>query len=162
MTYADSDKAILQNHIAAVDGWISLYRSDAVNDAVGAVEMVFNEQIPEIRRIRWFSIASPVELLNLWTRFIETDDANKERKESVFDFYVNGTAYMQLMAPIASAHADSFYAHVAHSLTWTQRAGVVPDIVRENSTTKENTVKMLKDNPWALFLILLSLIPPRV
>lgn len=162
MTYADSDKATLQNHIAAIEDWINLYRSDVVNEAVGAVEKIFNEHYLEIRRIRWFSIASPVELQSLWVRFIDIEDSNKELKESVFDFYVGGTSYMQLMAPVASAHADSFYAHVAHSLTWTQRSGVVPDTVRENSTTKENTVKMLKENPWALFLILLSLIPPRV
>lgn len=162
MTYADSDKAILQSHIAAVEDWMSLYRSDVVNETVGAVEFIFKEQLPEIRRVRWFSIASPVELLSLWKRFVDIDDEDRERKESVFDFYVNGTSYMQLMSSLASAHADSFYAHVAQSLTWTQRAGVMPDLIKENSTTKENIVKMLKENPWALFLILLTLIKPPV
>ncbi|MNG14900.1 hypothetical protein D3C84_986920 [compost metagenome] len=107
-------------------------------------------------------MASVNELATIWYRFVENEDLEGEGREGVFDFYTQGVTYMEMMAPIASGHLESFLAHVAKAVTWPERSVVVSDIVRDNASSYENVLTMLKGNPWVVFMIILGMMPTKV
>ncbi|MNP88979.1 hypothetical protein D3C85_13730 [compost metagenome] len=162
MAYTDNDRIMLQDRIVAIGDWLNLYCADRVNVASGATQQILQNDIHEIRRIRWFSVASVNELATIWYRFVENEDLEGEGREGVFDFYTQGVTYMEMMAPIASGHLESFLAHVAKAVTWPERSVVVSDIVRDNASSYENVLTMLKGNPWVVFMIILGMMPTKV
>lgn len=162
MIYTDNDRAILQTRIDAIHGWINIYRNDKAYAAVGAVNQVLETDLLEIRRIRWFSIAGDDELSLIWHRYFDNEAVSGEARESLFDFYAQGVQFMEMMAPVASGHLESFHAHLARSVTWPERTSVIGNVVQENTSTYSNLLAMIKNNPWVVFLIVLGMMDVKV
>jgi len=162
MVYSDNDRAILQSRINAIQEWVALFSRDSVNNAIGAVNHVVNNDLPEIRRIRWFSVASENELSAIWYRYFENITLDGEVKESVFDFYALGVQYMEMMAPIASGHSEGFQAHLARSITWPERTVVIGESTKDNISSYGNVMSMIKSNPWVMFFIILGMMDVKV
>lgn len=158
-TYAESDKAALEAHLEAVDNWVGMWASDVANLACGAVKYFLDEQLLEIRRIRWYSITSEAELKEIWAKFIQPKAIDGEQAESILDFYITGTSYMQVLCPIATTHYDQFTGHLAKAMVWPKSATVASDLVRQNSANTAEFSQLIKSNPWMVFLIILSILP---
>lgn len=156
MSSQDMATSALTAYIESVRRWHETFTRDPVNSALGLTE-ILSSDLMELRRVRWYSI-NEVALEQLWMRFIAPRDDIEvnELKETVFDYYINGATFMIMDNPIVDAKYRNLIAHLAHSLSWVSRSTLTPEYVREYSSQIEDMTKILEDNHWILFLILMS------
>jgi hypothetical protein len=156
MSFATTDRQTLDSLQASVRTWQIEFFKDQVNAALIEAQF-YNDDLPELRRVRWYGVRNATDIEQLWKRFVDNAGLEGEARNSMFDFYMNGATYMWLQNPTASGHYDSFINHLASSLAWPSSATALPDDVREHVGTYEELKTILKGNHWLIFMILLSL-----
>lgn len=155
MAPALGNKAILNNLVGSIAEWTRIAFEDSVSAALGLRETL-SEDMVELRRIRWFSMSAAPELDKLWLRYVDRDIENDEAKQSLHDYVMLGTTYMMMQNPLTDEEYNGFIDHMAKSISWPNRATLIPDALREYFGQEEVFKKLLSTNHWLLFLILLS------
>ncbi|QTH80283.1 hypothetical protein PA10_00083 [Pseudomonas phage pPa_SNUABM_DT01] len=157
--YAVHDKRILEDLKQALRNWCNIFFADPITAALGVKEHIVNNDLPELRRIRWYATSDEMAAEKLWLRYIDNQEleANSELRNTVFDFYMSGATYIWLHTPVASGHLDQFIGHLTQSLTWAKSCKFVPEAAREYMSTPEEMKTFLKGNHWAVFMVLLSM-----
>jgi hypothetical protein len=154
---ADIDKRILDGLMKSSEVWLSGFFDNKVNLALGLKEQFYEQDLPQLRRIRWYSIRDMVEAQGLWLRYVDNEELEGEAKQTMFDFYMNGSTFVWLNNPIPSGHYEGFIAHLAASLSWPSRASAIPAETREHVASSEQMAELMKNNHWLIFLMLISL-----
>lgn len=157
MTMADTDKRILDGLSESVARWTNLFFSDEIIQVLGIKTHFIQNDLPELRRLRWFGLHDTAALEKLWKRFVENGDLEGEERQSMFDFYMNGATFMWMNNPVPSGHYDSFISHLATTLSWVKRAPAVPTDTREHVGSYDEMKAVLKDNHWVVFMVVLSM-----
>jgi len=158
MASADNDRSTLDALNAAMQRWVDLQFNDVTNSAIGLMDHILGNDLPELRRVRWYAQHDAVHAETLWKRYIDNAELEGELKETVLDFYVTGASFIWLNTPIATANYNSFIDHLANNLSWMQRCALVPPDIKEHVGTVEQIKGFLTGNHWALFLVLLSML----
>lgn len=158
MSIADSDKITLKRLQDSLVLWDQTFKRDPLNQALGVCETL-QEDLLDIRRVRWYSLAGIAGAEDLWRRHVECEGLTGEVREGVLDYYMNGATFIMLNTPMAHASQTSFIRHLCESLTWVNRSPLVPTHIREYALGFEDFVKLVSDNHWILFMILLSITP---
>ncbi len=156
MSFAVNDRQTLDSLQSALKTWQTEFFKDQVNAAL-IQDQFYSNDLPELRRVRWYGVRSAADIERLWKRYVDNADLEGEARNSMFDFYMNGATYLWLQNPTASGHYDSFINHLASSLAWASQATALPDDVREHVGSYEEMKAILKGNHWLVFMILLSL-----
>jgi len=156
MSFAETDKRVLEGLTASLKKWVALSFKDPVNEALNLRAVILKEDLPELRRIRWYTVKDLVEVQKVWLRYIENETHEGEMKQSLYDFYMNGATYLWLQNPTASAHYESFISHLATTLAWAKRCQAIPADSREYMGNSEELTALLKNNHWLVFMVLLS------
>jgi hypothetical protein len=157
-TNAVTDLNVLDGLNRALRKWVDIQFNDKTNTVVGLKEHVMENDLPQMRRVRWYAMHDEVHAADLWQRYVENVELEGELKETVFDFYVTGASYIWLNTPTATANYDAFIEHLASNLSWLARCKLVPGDIRQYAATHEQVTEFLKGNHWAVFLILLSML----
>lgn len=157
MSYADVNARLLEGHLKAIKAWCEIFFSDSASIALDLRAKIVDEDLLELRRIRWFSLASGPELEKLWTRYVERSaEEDPETRESLMDFVMNGASYMALHNAVSDADSKSFIAHLAQTISWPHRSPLTPKHMKEYTTDMNAVSTMLTDNHWVVFLFLLA------
>jgi len=157
MSFADVNARQLKGHLSSIKDWCNIFFNDSANIALDLRTKIIEEDLLELRRVRWFSLASGPELEKLWTRYVErTDEENPEVRESLMDFVMNGASYMVLHNPISDTDSKSFITHLAQTISWPHRSPLTPKHMKEYTTDMTAVITMLTDNHWVIFLFLLA------
>lgn len=138
--------------------WVEIQFKDTTNSVLGLKEQILGEDLPQLRRVRWYAMHDDVHATELWQRYVENLALEGELKETVFDFYVTGASYIWLNAPTATEQYDAFIKHLAHNLSWMKRCRLVPSDIQEQTAEEGQVETFLRGNHWAVFLILLSML----
>lgn len=157
-TSAETDRSTLDGLNEALRKWVDVQFKDTINVVLGLKEHVLGNDLPQLRRVRWYAMHDEVHAAELWQRYVENAELEGELKETVFDFYVTGASYIWLNNPVATANYDAFITHLADNLSWMARCKLVPDDIRQHAAKQEEIAEFLKGNHWAVFLILLSML----
>lgn len=158
MTNADKEKKIFSDLSASIVKWTDLFFSDKACVAFDLRTKFLEEDMIELRRIRWFSMHMESELEKLWLRYVDRPAVEDEEvRQSFHDFVMNGCVYILVNNPCTEQDFNDFVKHLSKSISWPQRASLVPESLREYFGTEEEFVKVLSSNTWLIFLILLSM-----
>lgn len=157
-TNAEVDRSTLDGLNQALRKWTTNQFSDVTNSVLGLREQIMEQDLPQLRRVRWYAMHDQVHAADLWQRYIENAELEGEIKETVFDFYVTGASFIWLNNPTATVAYDQFITHLATNLSWMARCDLVPDDIKQHAATQEQITTFLKGNHWAVFLILLSML----
>lgn len=155
---AETDRSTLDGLNAALRKWADIQFGDTTNTVLGLRTQIVDNDLPQLRRIRWYAMHDEVHAADLWQRYIENTELEGELKETVFDFYVTGASYIWLNNPVATANYDQFITHLANNLSWMQRCKLVPPDIKQYAAEQGQIESFLKGNHWAVFLILLSML----
>lgn len=156
MSFAETDKKILTSLTESLQEWCSVFVKDPINETLGVKALILDNDLPQLRRVRWYAINSQVEAEKLWTRYVEQADQEGEVKDTLFDFYMNGATYIWMKNPISDAHYTSFISHLAGTVSWPSRSKLIPQEVQGYVVSSEQFNELLKNNHWLVFLLLLS------
>lgn len=157
-TSAETDRSTLEGLSEALRKWATLQFTDTINTVIGLKEQILNNDLPQLRRVRWYAMHDQVHATELWMRYMENEELEGELRETVFDFYVTGSSFIWLNNPVATAQYDAFITHLSTNLSWMARCTLVPTDIRQHVATQEQIEAFLKGNHWAVFLILLSML----
>lgn len=158
MAATDVDRSTLEKLNEALRKWASLQFNDPTNIAIGLRAQIMEQDMPQLRRVRWYAMHDQVHATELWQRYIENAEIEGELKETVFDFYVTGASYIWLVNPTASENYDAFIKHLCTNLSWMKRCQLVPPELKDHAAEQEQIDAFLRGNHWAVFLILLSML----
>lgn len=157
MSYADTNKTILEALRASVRDWYQITINDEINAAL-QLDDVLRADMVELRRVRWYAL-NVAEIEKLWKRYVSPDDreVDGEVRESLFDFYVNGGTYLWMDNPVTDANKTAFLGHMSSTLTWFGRSPLIPTTYRDFACTAEDMQGYLSSNPWIMFLVIMSM-----
>jgi hypothetical protein len=158
MAATDTERSTLDNLNTALRKWTDMQFNDTTNTAIGLRAQIMEQDLPQLRRVRWYAMHDQVHATELWQRYVENLELEGELKETVFDFYVTGASYIWLVNPTASENYDAFIAHLCTNLSWMKRCTLVPPDLKEHAAEHAQIESFLKGNHWAVFLILLSML----
>lgn len=158
MTTAEKDKKMFTDISASIVKWTELFLSDPASVALDLRTKFLEEDMIELRRIRWFSMHMESELEKLWLRYVDRPALeDDEIRQSFHDYIMNGCVYVFANNPCSEQDYSDFIKHLAKSVSWPQRASLVPVQLREYFGKEEDFVNILTTNGWVVFLILLSM-----
>lgn len=158
MSATETDRSTLEGLNQTLLKWTQIQFAETTNVALGLREQIMNNDMPQLRRVRWYAMHDEVHAAELWQRYVENTELEGELKETVFDFYVTGASYIWLNNPTSTENYDAFITHLATNLSWMARCKLVPDDIRQYAAKLEQIETFLKGNHWAVFLILLSML----
>lgn len=158
MSYADTDRKVLLGFTEAVRGWTDIFLADTANQTLDLSTTLLEDDMMDLRRVRWYSIHTEPELEKLWLRYVDRENEEGEKKNSLFDYVMTGSTYMLLHNPVTDTEFSSFIRHLARTLSWPSRAVAIPADIRGYLGGAEEFTSALETNHWLIFLILLSMI----
>lgn len=159
--YADQQRDLLDRLNTATTQWWDLFVNDPVNQALDIPEILIAD-LMDLRRTRWYSIAGKAQVEELWKRFVDQAEQTGEVHEALFDFYMGGATYLWVSTPAVDAHIDQVIRHLSATLTWVKTSTLVPEEIRQYATSPEIMTELLRNNPWILFMVLLSMLPLKI
>ncbi len=158
MSYAEQQNDLLKRLQAAIQSWWVLYSADPGNQVLGTLDVLQNDLL-NLRRVRWYSIRSADDAEALWANYVDKQNLEGEVRNGVFDFYMNGATYLWLSTPAVDAHISQLIKHITVNLSWVSRSPAVPETVREYAADVESLEILLTNNHWILFMVLLTITP---
>lgn len=153
-----AERIVLDQLNDAMRKWVDIQFKDQTNTVIGLRNQIMENDLPQLRRVRWYVMHDEVHAADLWQRYIENTELEGELKETVFDFYVTGASYIWLNTPTDTASYDAFISHLSRNLSWMERCMLIPSDIKQYAADNGKIEAFLKGNHWAVFLILLSML----
>lgn len=158
----------LKRLVDATLEWHLIFASDRVRSQMDPnIPRDLEIFVGEARMVRWAMIATEDQLATVWDSVMpgsiereEDDDTPPKRvNENIVDYVLQGTAYITAMVPIPSGHWNEVISDLAKSITWPYRATAISNNIKDRAATTEYIRTLFNDNPWTLFMYMLSITP---
>lgn len=162
----------LRNLIDAATQWHRIFASDRTRahlspEFVSELEVF----IGETRMIRWGLLATEEKVAEIWQSImpgsmpLDDDElapaqaAPAKINENIVDYVLNGAAYIDMVSDIATVHRASFISDLCHALCWPFKASYIDSDLKDRAADPSFLNKLFTDNPWILFLYVVSVSP---
>lgn len=155
--------------VDATTQWHRIFASDRVRlhmnpQYVSQLEVF----VGEARMIRWGLVATEEKVAEIWQLIMPGGAGDSEGSvqpdaepvnENIIDYVLNGAAYVQLMADIASGHYENFLEDLSLNICWPYKAKYIDNEMKERSAEPSFIKALFTNTGWALFVYLLSISP---
>lgn len=139
-----------------VADWADFHFEEPVNESMGVGQYIIENHLPDIRRIRWYTMHSELHAESLWLKYVKDSRIEGELHQSVFDFYVSGTTYMLTHCYIEATERQALLDHIAKSVKWMEGSPYVPSEIKQYAEESAKLDSFIRDNPLMLFIFILS------
>lgn len=136
--------------------WSDFHLTEPLNETLGVGEYIITNHLPEIRRIRWYSMHSALHAEAMWQKYVKDPGLEGEKQQSVFDYYVSGTTYMLAQCHFTEQERSALLGHIAASVQWMHKSPFIPTDVKQYTEESAGLDGFIRNNPWILFIFILS------
>lgn len=139
-----------------VTEWTDFSFEEPINESMQLKKHIVENHLPDIRRIRWYSMHSELHAEQLWLKYVKDSRLEGEVQQSVFDYYISGTTYMLTHCHFTEQERQALLGHIAESIKWMGKAAYVPTEVKQYAEETDKLDGFIRNNPWILFIFILG------